>query len=77
MTTEANSNTETRIRENKHFASLLRRRLESRNGNGALRETLARMSDAELIETYLRNERQGREHAANLRAEKEGIHGDR
>jgi hypothetical protein len=77
MTTEANSNTETRIRENKHFASLLRRRLESRNGNGALRETLARMSDAELIETYLRNERQGREHAANLRAEKEGIHGER
>jgi hypothetical protein len=77
MTTEANSNTETRIRENKHFASLLRKRLESRNGNGALRETLARMSDAELIETYLRNERQGREHAANLRAEKEGIRGER
>jgi hypothetical protein len=77
MSTDANSNTETRIRENKHFASLLRRRLESRNGNGALRETLARMSDAELIETYLRNERQGREHAANLRAEKEGIHGER
>jgi hypothetical protein len=70
MTTEANSNTETRIRENKHFASMLRRRLESRHGNGALRETLARMSDAELIETYLRNERQGREHAAKRRAEK-------
>ena len=77
MSTDANSNTETRIRENKHFASLLRRRLESRNGNGALRETLVRMSDAELIETYLRNERQGREHAANLRAEKEGIRGER
>jgi len=70
MTTEANSNTETRIRENKHFASMLRRRLESRHGNGALRDTLARMSDAELIETYLRNERQGREHAAKRRAEK-------
>jgi hypothetical protein len=48
MTTEANSNTETRIRENKHFASLLRRRLESRNGNGALRETLARMGSCSL-----------------------------
>ena len=36
---------------------------------GALRETLARMSAAELIETYLRNERQAREHAAERRAE--------
>jgi hypothetical protein len=70
MTTEALSNPEVRIKDNKHFASLLRRRLESRHGNGALRETLARMSDAELIETYLRNEQRGREHAAKLRAEK-------
>jgi|HubBroStandDraft_1064217.scaffolds.fasta_scaffold551078_1 hypothetical protein len=70
MTTEAPSNSEARIRDNAHFARLLRRRLESRHGNGALRETLARMSDAELIETYLRNERQGREHAAKLRAKK-------
>jgi hypothetical protein len=67
--TELNSS-EARIKDNKHFASLLRKRLESRHGNGALRETLARMSDAELIETYLRNEQQGREHAAKLRAEK-------
>jgi hypothetical protein len=73
MTVEPNSATESRIRDNKHFANLLRRRLESRHGKGALRETLARMSDAELIETYLRNERQGREHAAKLRAKKEGV----
>jgi SOS response regulatory protein OraA/RecX len=77
MTTEANSNIETRIRENKHFASLLRQRLKSRHGNGALRERLAQMSDSELIEMYLRNERQGREHSAKQRAEKGGIHGER
>ena len=70
MTTEANSTTETRIRSNQHFASLLRQRLKSRHGNGALREMLARMSDAELIETYLRNEQQGREHVAKRLAEK-------
>jgi hypothetical protein len=68
-TNETNS-TESRIRDNKHFASLLRRRLESRHGNGALRETLARMTDAELIEVYLANEKQGRQHAAKLRAER-------
>ncbi len=71
MTTEPNSTTETRIRENAHFARLLRQRLESRHGNGALRETLARMSDSELIEAYLNNERLGREHAKR-RAEKVG-----
>jgi hypothetical protein len=64
MTTKAKSATETRIRDNKHFANLLRQRLNSRHGNGALREILARMSDAELIETYLRNEERGREHMA-------------
>jgi hypothetical protein len=69
MTTEPNSTTETRIRDNAHFARLLRRRLESRHGNGALRETLARMSDSELIEAYLNNERLGRERAKR-RAEK-------
>src|SRR5271170_284479 len=53
------SKTETLIRDNEHFATLLCRRLESRNGNGALPERLARMSDSELIEAYLRNERQG------------------
>jgi hypothetical protein len=65
-----NSTTESRIRGNAHFARLLRQRLESRHANGALREMLWRLSDAELVETYLENERQGREHAA-LRAEKE------
>lgn len=70
MTTEANSNNEQRIRDDKHFATLLRRRLESRSGNGALRQRLARMCDSELIETYLPNERLGREHAAKRLAEK-------
>ena len=72
MTTEPKITTETRIRENAHFARLLRQRLESRHGNGALRETLARMSDSELIEAYLQNEQRGREHAARRRAEKAG-----
>jgi hypothetical protein len=69
MTTEPDSTTETRIRENAHFARLLRQRLESRHGNGALGETLAWMSDSELIEAYLNNEKLGREHAKR-RAEK-------
>ena len=71
MTTEPNSTTETRIRDNAHFARLLRQRLESRHGNGALRETLAQMTDAELIDLWLRNERQGQEYAAKRRAAKE------
>ncbi len=70
MTTEAHSNSETRIRDNAHFARLMRQRLESRHGNGALREMLARMTDAELVEVYLRNEEQGRNHVARRRAEK-------
>ncbi len=73
MTTEGRSNSETRIRDNAHFARLLRQRLESRHGNGALREMLARMSDQELIDVWLRNERQGRDHAAKLRTEKDGV----
>jgi hypothetical protein len=71
MPNAANSSTETRIRENAHFARLLRQRLESRHGNGVLREMLARVTDAELIEAYLRNEDQGRNHVARRRAEKE------
>jgi hypothetical protein len=63
---------ETRIRENTHFARLLRQRLESRHGNGALREMLARLSDEELIDVWLRNEQQGKEHAAKRRAEMAG-----
>jgi hypothetical protein len=68
MTTEPNSTTETRIRKNAHFARLLRQRLESRHGNGALRETLSRLTDAELVDVWLRNEQQSREHAAKRRA---------
>lgn len=71
MSTQADSTTETRIRDNKHFASLLRRRLESRHANGALREMLVRMSDEELVDVWLRNEQQGRKHSAKLRAEKQ------
>jgi hypothetical protein len=63
--------TETRIRDNAHFARLLRQRLESRHGNGALREMLAQMTDQELIDVWLRNEQQGKDHAAKRRAEKE------
>ena len=62
---------ETRIRENAHFARLLRQRLESRHGNGALRETLAQMTDQELVDVWLRNEQQGKDHAAKRRAEQE------
>lgn len=71
MTTEPNSTTETRIRDNAHFARLLRQRLESRHGNGALRETLSRMTDAELIDVWLRNEQQAKDYAAKRRVEKE------
>ncbi len=66
-----NQNVETRIKNNPHFASLLRRRLESRHGAGALRETLARLSDQELADAYLRHEEQARAHASRRRAEKE------
>jgi hypothetical protein len=70
MTTEAKSTTETRIRDNKHFANMWRQRLKSRHGNGVVREMLERFTDDELIERYLRNERQGREHVAKRLAEK-------
>jgi hypothetical protein len=70
MTTEANSTTETRIRNNAHFARILRQRLISRHGNGALRKMLAQICDQELIYIWPQNERQGREHSARLRAEK-------
>ena len=62
---------DTRIRENAHFARILRQRLESRHGNGALRETLALLSDEELIDAWLRNEQQKKDHAAKRRAEKD------
>lgn len=62
---------EERIVGNLHFARVLRQRLESRHPHGAVRETLSRLSDQELITAYLNNERLGREHAAKRRAEKE------
>jgi hypothetical protein len=66
-----NQTVEARIKNNPHFASSLRRRLESRHGAGALRETLAQLTDEELVNSYLRHEEQGRAHAAKRRAEKE------
>jgi hypothetical protein len=65
------NNSEARVISNPHFARLLRQRLESRHGNGALRETLSRLSDSELIAAYLTSERLGREHVAKRRAAKE------
>ncbi len=73
MSNAANSSSESRIRENAHFARLLRQRLESRHGNGALRETLAQMTDAELIDVWLRNEQQSKEYTAKRRAAKEAV----
>jgi len=64
---------EARIVSNPHFARVLRQRLEGRHPHGAVRETLARLSDEQLITAYLNNEKLGREHVAKLRAEKEGL----
>jgi hypothetical protein len=63
---------EARIVTNPHFARVLRQRLESRHPHGAVRETLSRLSDQELIAAYLNNEKLGREHTAKRRAEKAG-----
>ena len=63
---------EARIVTNPHFARVLRQRLESRHPHGAVRETLSRSSDQELIAAYLNNEKLGREHTAKRRAEKAG-----
>lgn len=64
-----NSNTEARIRDNKHFAKLLRQRLEARhNSSTYIRTVLSRLTDAELIDAYLRHERTLIEHVAKLRA---------
>jgi hypothetical protein len=60
-----------RVSKNRHFASMLRKRLESRHGAGALRQMLAQLTDTELIEAYLSNENLKREHAA-ARTEKGG-----
>ena len=58
-----------RIVSNPHFARLLRQRLENRHRDGALRETLARLSDQELVDMYLKNEQQGRDHLATSRVQ--------
>jgi hypothetical protein len=61
----------TRIQSNQHFAHHVRRRLEERHHQTTpLRRMLAHLTDDELIETYLNNEKQGRDHAAKRRAEK-------
>ena len=67
------SSSELRIRDNPHFARVLRQRLESRHAHGAVRETLAQLSDQELIDSYLANEAQGREHIAKRRAAKDAV----
>jgi len=72
MRNSDNKNAEARIAGNPHFARILRQRLESRHPHGAVRETLARLSDPELIAAYLNNEKLGREHTARRRAEREG-----
>jgi hypothetical protein len=55
-----------RIRDSKHFANPLRQRLKSRHRNGASREIIARMRDAD---AGLKNDR-GKRRAAKRRAEK-------
>lgn len=60
---------ESRITCYKHVARDLRPRLEQRHENGAhARETLDRMSDQVLVETFLWHEQQGRHHSARQRA---------
>ena len=62
------SASESRIKSNPHFANLLRQRLLAHNGNGAIRETLEKLSDEELIAVWLQNEQQGREYHAKRQA---------
>jgi hypothetical protein len=60
---------EARIRDNKHFAKLLRQRLEARhNSSTYIRVALSRLDDAQLIDLYLRHERTLLEHLTKLRA---------
>ena len=64
-----NDSIESRIVSNPHFAQHLRTRL-LRRACPAARQILSQMTDSELIESFFANEARGREHAANLRAEK-------
>ncbi|HXA76355.1 MAG TPA: hypothetical protein VNV41_04420 [Candidatus Acidoferrales bacterium] len=60
---------ESRLRKNQHFAAILRQRLESRHANSTyIRNMLSRLTDAELIDTYLKHERLLIEQVAKLRA---------
>ena len=62
---------ESRISSNKHFAQMLRQRLESRHGRSTyIRVALSRLDDAQLIELYLRHERTLIEQVAKLQAER-------
>jgi len=68
-----NHSINSRIECNKHVARDLRRRLQERHAKGThTRETIDRMSDKDLLDIFIRNEKLGREHAAMQRAEKEG-----
>jgi hypothetical protein len=60
-----------RVVDNPHFGRILRQRLESRHGEGALRDALAQLTDAQLIAIYLKNERQGRDHLAKTQTQKQ------
>lgn len=65
---------DSRIQCNSYFGRHLRKQLESRHASGThARETLNRMSDQELIDIYFRNEQQGKDHTAKLRAEKHNL----
>jgi hypothetical protein len=64
-----NNTIESRIQGNKHFAGHLRTRLLA-TASPAARDILNGLTDSQLIEVYLANERQGREHSAKQRAEK-------
>jgi hypothetical protein len=62
-------NIESRICSNKHFATHLRTRLLQR-ASPAARQILDNLTDAQLVEVYLANEKQGRDHVAKRRTEK-------
>jgi hypothetical protein len=63
-----------KIQNNRHLAAHLRKQLECRHENGTrARDMLNRLSDEDLVATYLRNEKQGRDHSARRREEKKGI----
>jgi len=55
----------TELKNNRHLAANLRRKLERAHPEGsALRERLKDFSDDQLVALYLAHEQQGREHAA-------------